>query len=115
MEASPEDWSKSIGKNIRDKRVSKGMTQEALSALMYEDVRTVKRHENGIGLTLNMIPAYAAALNCSRVDLMFANVEINDPVYRVLGKIKSFSEEDQKRIVGIIVQCLGLKEQDIGS
>lgn len=115
MEASPEDWSKCIGKNIRDKRVSKGLTQEALSDLMYVDVKTIKRHEKGIGLTLNMIPAYAVALNCSRVDLMFANVEITDPVYRVLGKIKSFSEEDQKKIVGIIVQCMGLKEQDIGS
>ena len=114
MEASPEDWSKYIGKNIRDRRVSQGMTQEALSALVYVDVKTVKRHEKGIGLTLNMIPAYAYALNCSRVDLMFANVEINDPVYRVLGTIKSLSEEDQKRIVGIIIQCMGLKEQNIG-
>ena len=115
MGASPDIWSQCIGKNIRDRRVSKGLTQEALSDLMYVDVKTVKRHEKGIGLTLNMIQAYAAALKCSRVDLMFANVEISDPVYGLLTRIKGYSEEDQKKLVGIIIQCLDLKEQVIGS
>ncbi len=115
MEASPDNWSKCIGKNIRDRRVGRGLTQEALSELMYVDVKTVKRHEKGKGLTLNMISAYAAALNCSRVDLMFANVEISDPVYGVLSRIKGYSEEEQKQFAGIIVQWLDMMEQNKAS
>lgn len=115
MGASPDKWSQCIGKNIRDRRVSRDLTQEALSDLMYVDVKTVKRHEKGQGLTLNMIPAYAAALNCSLVDLVFTNVEISDPVYGVFARIKGCSEEDQKRIVDIIVQCLDMREQNKGS
>lgn len=110
MGASPDKWSQCIGKNIRDRRVGKGLTQEALSSLMYVDVKTVKRHEKGQGLTLNMIPAYAAALNCSIMDLMFANVDISDPVYGVFARIKGHSEEEQKQLVGIIAQWLDMME-----
>lgn len=111
MGASPEKWSQCIGKNIRDRRVGRGLTQEALSALMYVDVKTVKRHEKGQGLTLNMIPAYAATLNCTLMDLMFANVDISDPVFGVFARIKGYSVEEQEQITGFIVQWLDMMEQ----
>lgn len=115
MGASPDNWLQRIGKNIRDRRVGRGLTQEALSALMYVDVKTVKRHEKGQGLTLNMIPAYAAALDCSLMDLMFANVDISDPVFGLFARIKGYSDEEQKQIIGIIVQWLDMMEKNKAS
>ena len=112
MGALPEEWIQCIGNNIKRRREERGLTQEKLSELLYVAPRTVKRHEKGEGLTLEMIPAYAAVLNCSPVELMFVNVEVNDPVFRAFVKIKGFSEEAQARFLSIVEQSIGLMQMN---
>ncbi len=108
MGTSPEEWLQCIGKNIKSRRVARGFTQEKLSELLNVEPKTVKRHEKGKGITLQMIPAYAAVLECSPVELLFKNVDISDPVFRESFIIKDCHEEAQAMLVGILEHSIGL-------
>ncbi len=59
-----------VGLQIRNRRLRSGMTQLALAQKVHVDEATVSRHERGMNITLDIIPAYAEALECRLYDLI---------------------------------------------
>ncbi len=100
MGISTDEWLCSIGSNIRIRRELKHLTQEELSDMVHVSDVTIRRHERGKNLSFEIIPLYAAALECTPEELILSKVNCDDPVIRACLRIKDEPEEVQKLLLG---------------
>ena len=82
-----------IGKNIRDLRTAKGITQDALAEKLFVTRQTVSNYENGKSRPdIDMIARISEVLEC----------EVNDIIYGTSNNIRK-KQEHTKLAVGAVV------------
>ncbi len=105
-----------IGAQIHAYRKRRKMSQEKLAQLVHLDAGRVSHHEHGEGLTINVLPLYASALNCELSDLLPPGKKdlyetLEDRIAHVVKRLLTIYElppEQSEDIVTIVERTLNL-------
>lgn len=101
---SSDDYLKQVGNNIRNRRLSLGLTKKELARSANMSVDTVRRNERGENITLSSVHTYAEALGCSENDI--ARIERNmdpfDEFENVVDKARKLSFTHKRVITSIV-------------
>lgn len=106
-----------IGGQIHTWRKMRKMTQLKLAMLVHLDESQVSRHEHGFGLTIDILPLYAEALDCDLSMLLppgkkkIIYDERDERINRIIDRILDVSDlppEQREEVIHIVESTLNL-------